>query len=470
MIFSVEEVLRATGGRLLRRGDDAFQGVSTDSRTIGEGELYIALKGPRFDGHHFALEALEKKAGGVIIEEERAGDIHWNGHSSRTIILVQDTLRALGDLARERRRRYQTPVVALTGSNGKTTSKEMIAACLETTFPILKNRGNWNNLVGLPLSMLEIAPPTRVGIFEMGTNRRGEIAELAAIAEPDAGIITAISPAHLEFLGSERGVFEEKASLLDSLPADGWAVLPADSRWFDALRKRAPGPVCAVGQSARADLRWELGDRLQDGWVVRYTDRQLGWEACGQVPGLAAHAGEAAGMALALVSRWGYDVRAALDAIARCRLPPMRMERREIGGVTWIDDSYNANPISMRAALDVLAGYPCAGRRILVVGDMLELGAASDRYHRQLGRWIRARPFAAVFGCGDAIGRTLDELDRPGSLAQRAGAPAPTAAALIDRVLSCVRPGDLVLVKASHGIGLDRLVRAAQEREAVPVG
>jgi UDP-N-acetylmuramoyl-tripeptide--D-alanyl-D-alanine ligase len=194
----IEEVLRATGGKLLQGEEKTFfQGISTDSRTAGEGELFVALKGPRFDGHHFALEALEKNAGGVVIEEDKAGDIRWNGYRPKAVIAVKDTLRALGDLACDRRRRYRTPVVALTGSNGKTTTKEMISACLETTFRILKTRGNLNNLIGLPLTLLNLTEKERVVVLEMGMNVPGEIRRLTEIAEPDVGLITNIQKVHL---------------------------------------------------------------------------------------------------------------------------------------------------------------------------------------------------------------------------------------------------------------------------------
>ena len=211
MILSIEEVLKATRGKLLQgEGKTFFRRISTDSRTIGEGELFIALKGYHFDGHQFALEALAKKAGGVVIEEDQAGDIRWNGYRPRAVITVKDTLRALGDLARDRRRKYRTPVVALTGSNGKTTTKEMISACLETTFSILKTRGNLNNLIGLPLTLLDLTEKERAVILEMGMSVPGEIRRLTEIAEPDVGLITNIQRVHLEGMGSLERVKEEK--------------------------------------------------------------------------------------------------------------------------------------------------------------------------------------------------------------------------------------------------------------------
>jgi len=468
MTWTFQQIAEITGGRVAAgRGELRSGPIRTDTRTIEPGATFLALRGNRFDGHRFAGEALQREAGGLILADlavlpAAAASLPVS------VVEVADTLRGLHALARAARRRPELRVVGITGSVGKTTTTAVVAAALAALGPVTATRGNWNNLVGLPLSMLELTAESRFGVFELGTNRPREIAELAAIAEPDAGIITAIGPAHLEFLGTEEGVFREKVALLESLPRTGWAILPAGSRWVRRLRERAPGPACAVGRGPRADVRWQLAGRDGNGWRVRFSDRQLGWQATGWVPGLAAHVAEAAAMALALASRWGGDVAAALAALARAPLPPMRMERHEIGGVTWIDDSYNANPSSMRAALEVLSNLPCTGRRILVVGDMLELGPASPRYHAQLGRLIRGYSFGAVFGCGPAARRTLAELGPPAG--STAGGYAESVDRLVEQVLDFVRPGDLVLVKASRGVGLDRLVRAARQREAVAVG
>jgi UDP-N-acetylmuramoyl-tripeptide--D-alanyl-D-alanine ligase len=229
MILSIEEVLKATGGKLLQGKERTlFRGIATDSRTVAKGELFIALKGICFDGHHYALEALEKMAGGVVVEEEKVGDIRWNGYRSRAVIAVKDTLRALGDLARDRRRKYNTPVVALTGSNGKTTTKEMISVCLETTFPVLKTRGNFNNLVGLPLTLLNLTEKERVVILEMGMNVPGEIRRLTEIAEPDVGLITNIQKVHLEGMGSLERLKEEKGDLFRRMKKNGTIIVNRD--------------------------------------------------------------------------------------------------------------------------------------------------------------------------------------------------------------------------------------------------
>jgi len=255
MSFSIVEVLQATGGRLLQ-GEEGifFQGVATDSRTVAEGELFIALKGNRFDGHHYALEALEKMAGGVMIEEEKAGDIRWNGYRPRAVIAVKDTLHALGDLARDRRRKYNTPVVALTGSNGKTTTREMISACLETTFPILKTRENFNNLVGLPLTLLNLTENERVVILEMGMNVPGEIRRLSEIAEPDVGLITNIHKVHLEGMGSIERLKEEKGELFRRMKKNGMIIVNRDDPHVVDLAGRFSGKRITFGIEHPADV------------------------------------------------------------------------------------------------------------------------------------------------------------------------------------------------------------------------
>jgi UDP-N-acetylmuramoyl-tripeptide--D-alanyl-D-alanine ligase len=257
MTFSTEEVLKATGGKLLQGEEGiAFREISTDSRTVGEGDLFIALKGQRFDGHHFVMEVLGKKAGGVVIEEEKVGDMRWNGYRFRTVIAVKDTLRALGDLARERRRKFGIPVVALTGSNGKTTSKEMIFSCLETTFPVLKTEGNFNNLIGLPLTLLRLTEKERVVVLEMGMNVPGEIRRLTEIAEPDVGLITNIERVHLEGLGNIERVKEEKGELFRKMKKDGVILVNQDDpRVVDLAMSTLAGRLRLVSFSLQR--RWQ---------------------------------------------------------------------------------------------------------------------------------------------------------------------------------------------------------------------
>ncbi len=255
MTLTVQEVMEATGGSLLQGGEGAlFERVSTDSRTIQGGDLFIALKGDRFDGHAFVLEVLEKKAGGVMVEEGAAKDLRWDGDRTRVVIVVEDTLKALGDLARQTRRKYRTPVIALTGSNGKTTTKEMISACLATTLPLLKTQGNLNNLIGLPLTLLKLTGKEKVAVLEMGMNVPGEIRRLTEIAEPDVGLITNIQQAHLEGMGSLERLKEEKGELFRRMKQSGTILVNRDDPRIVDLAKDFPGDKITFAMNGPAEV------------------------------------------------------------------------------------------------------------------------------------------------------------------------------------------------------------------------
>ncbi len=462
MIFSVEEVLKATGGRLLRGGNDVFQGVSTDSRTIGEGDLYIALKGPRFDGHHYALEALEKKAGGVIVEEERARDIHWNGHPSKTIILVQDTLRALGDLARERRRRFQTPVVALTGSNGKTTSKEMIAACLETTFPILKNRGNWNNLIGLPLTLLRLTEKERVVILEMGMNMPGEIRRLTEIAEPDVSLITNIQKVHLEGLGSLERLKEEKGELFRRMKRDGTIVVNHDDPRVVDLAGAFSGQQITFGMERPSDvMAKEI--RLRGIKGTSFTLIFEGEATEMNLPLLGRHFVPDALSAIAIAALFGIDLEKVKEVLEHFRPAPMRMEVLSLGsGKMLINDAYNANPRSMEMALETLAEVKGGGRAIAVLGDMLELGDCSEEAHLQIGRKVGELSIDLLLTMGEWAPVVIESAIRHGIEPERTKILEGhgEAISLLRRV---IQEGDWVLVKGSRRMAMEKIVEGLME-------
>ena len=375
MILTIEEVLKATGGKLLQgEGNAFFQGISTDSRTVAEGELFIALKGSRFDGHHYALEALEKKAGGVVIEEDKVGDIRWNGYRSKAVIAVKDTLSALGDLAQDWRRKYRTPVVALTGSNGKTTTKEMIAACLETTFPILKTKGNLNNLIGLPLTLLTLTEKERVVVLEMGMNVPGEIRRLTEIAEPDVGLITNIQKVHLEGMGSLERLKEEKGELFRRMRRDGTILVNQDDPRVIDLASDYPGQKITFGIEHPAEvmakeirLRGAEGTSftlILEGEVMEIHLRLLG-----------RHFVPNALSAIAVACLFGVEVKQAKEALEHFQPFPMRMEVVPLkGGKTLINDAYNANPNSMELALETLVEAKGRGKG-----------------HRRSGRYVRTR-------------------------------------------------------------------------------
>ena len=464
MSITIEEVLRATGGRLLQGEERAFfQGISTDSRMVGEGELFIALKGPRFDGHHFALKALEKKAGGVVIEEDKTGDIRWNGYRPKAVIVVKDTLRALGDLARERRRRYRIPVVALTGSNGKTTTKEMISACLETTFPILKTRENLNNLIGLPLTLLNLTEKERVVILEMGMNVPGEIRRLTEIAEPDVGLITNIQIVHLEGVGSLERVREEKGELFRRMRRDGTILVNQNDPHVIDLASEFSGQKITFGVEKSADvMAKEI--RLRGAEGTSFNLILEGEEIEVSLPLLGRHFVPNALSAIAVASLFGIEVKKAKEALERFRPFPMRMEIIHLeGGKTLINDAYNANPRSMELALETLAEIKGKGRAIAVLGDMLELGDFTEEAHRQIGEKVEELSIDLLLTMGEKAPLVVESAVRHGFEPKRTRVMESHSEA-ISILKEVVQEGDWILIKGSRRMAMEKIVEGLTER------
>ena len=466
MILTIEEVLKATGGKLLQgRGNAFFQGISTDSRTVAEGELFVALKGPRFDGHHYAVEALVKKAGGVLIEEDQVGDIRWNGYRSRAVIAVKDTLSALGDMARDWRRKYGTPVVALTGSNGKTTTKEMIAACLGTTFPILKTEGNLNNLIGVPLTLLTLTEKERVVILEMGMNVPGEIRRLAEMAEPDVGLITNIQKVHLEGMGSLERLKEEKGELFRKMRRDGTILVNQDDPRVIELARDYPGQKITFGIEHPAEvMAKEIRLRGAEGTsftlileeeVMEIHLRLLGRQF---VPN--------ALCAMAIACLFGVEVKQAKEAIESLQPFPMRMEVVSLkGGKTLINDAYNANPYSMELALETLAEVKGKGRAIAVLGDMLELGGFTKEAHEQLGEKVSELSIDFLLALGEEAPIVIESAIRHGFPMERAKVMESYSEAVF-QLRQMIQSGDWILVKGSRRMAMEKIAEGLIEGRA----
>jgi UDP-N-acetylmuramoyl-tripeptide--D-alanyl-D-alanine ligase len=463
VILTIEEVLKATGGKLLQGKENAFfQGVSTDSRTITEGELFVALKGPRFDGHHYALEALKKKAGGVLIGEEMVGDIRWNGYRSRAVIAVKDTLTALGDIARDWRRKYGPPVVALTGSNGKTTTKEMIAACLETSFPILKTKGNLNNLIGVPLTLLTLTEKERVVVLEMGMNEPGEIRRLTEIAEPDVGLITNIQKVHLEGMGSLERLKEEKGELFRKMRRDGTILVNQDDPRVVDLARDYPGQKITFGIETPAEvMAKEIQVRgvegtsftlILEGEVMEVHLRLLG-----------RHFVPNALSAIAVACLFGVELKQAKEAIEHFQSFPMRMEVVPLkGGKTLINDAYNANPYSMELALETLMEVKGKGRAIAVLGDMLELGNFEKEAHEQLGERVSGLAIDFLLVLGEEAPLVVESAIRHGFPIERTRIVESHSEA-ISLLRQMVQNGDWILVKGSRRMAMEKIVEGLRE-------
>ena len=458
--FALEEVLAATGGELVRLGDRAaFAGVTTDSRRLARGELFVAIRGEAHDGHDFVGDAAERGAGAVVVER---------GHVERPldcgVIVVRDTLTALGDLAAFHRRRYRPRIVAITGSNGKTTTKEMLAAILARALGpgrVLRTTGTQNNLVGLPLTLLRMAGTEEAAILELGMNGPGEIWRLAQIAEPDVGVITCVAPAHLEGLGSIHGVAEAKAELYRRLRPSATAVVNADDPLVSASARAFPGrkvPFGTDGDGLAVGARG-IVDRGLEGIEFRLAVERREVPVRLAVPGrhnvTNALAAAAAGHAL------GVRLEALQAGLEAFQPPGMRMEVTHLPtGVTVLNDAYNANPASMAAALRTLAASR-GRRRAAVLGEMRELGAETLVAHRALGAAAAAARLDALFLLGAHADAVREGAEAAGFPADRITI-ATTHDDLGGRLATWCRAGDLVLLKGSRGAAMEEVLRHLQ--------
>lgn len=463
MILTIEEVLKATGGKLLQgERNTFFRGISTDSRTLAEGELFIALKGDRFDGHHYAVEVLQKKAGGVVIEDDRVEDIRWNGYRPRAVIAVKNTLSALGDIAHDWRRKYRTPVVALTGSNGKTTTKEMIAACLETTFPVLKTRGNLNNLIGLPLTLLTLTEKERVVILEMGMNVPGEIRKLTEIAEPDIGLITNIQEVHLEGVKSLERLKEEKGELFRRMRGDGTILVNQDDPRVSDLADHYPGQKITYGIEHPAEvmakeIRIKGAEGTSFTLVLEHEVMEIHLRLLGR------HFVPNALSAIAVACLFGVEIKQAKEALEHFQPFPMRMEVISLkGGKTLINDAYNANPSSMKLALETLVEAKGEGKAIAVLGDMLELGNFTREAHEQLGEKVSKLSIDFLLALGEKAPVVIESAIRHGFPAERARIVESHSEA-VSLLRQVIQNGDWILVKGSRKMAMEKIVESLND-------
>ncbi|MEK6710274.1 MAG: UDP-N-acetylmuramoyl-tripeptide--D-alanyl-D-alanine ligase [Nitrospinota bacterium] len=457
-VFTARQIARAVGGRLLRGGEEMeASGVSTDSRTLAPGELFIPLIGPNFDGHGFIGKAEASGAAGALVERGRA----FAGGEGFFLVEVEDTLRALGDLARFHRGRHEVTVAAVTGSNGKTTAKEMIASIFAQGAETLKSEGNLNNLVGLPLQVLRLTPEHARAVFEMGMNQPGEIRRLAGIALPGIGVITNVGPAHLEGLGSVEAVREAKGELLEAMGARGRAVLSAEDPHSRLLARRfreAGGEVLSFGFSRECGVQGDEVVVSPRGTSFRL--RLNGAEARVRLPALGRpnvlNALAAAGAA-SLAGCTMEEIAAGLEGAS---IPKMRLEVRPLArreGCFLIDDAYNANPASVLQALEVASQLRGGGRLFALLGDMKELGRCAEEAHREVGR-AAARAADFVAGVGPMMGRAVEEARRAGLAAEHFESPMAAA----EWARGQLRGGDWVLVKGSRSMRMERAIEVLE--------
>jgi UDP-N-acetylmuramoyl-tripeptide--D-alanyl-D-alanine ligase len=435
------------GGTLPER----IAAVGTDSRSLPPASLFVALRGDRFDGHDFVVQAQEQGAAAVMVD--RAGADKASGLRVPRLV-VADTMVALGEMARFARQSLGKKVVGVTGSNGKTTTKEMVAAVLSTRGPVHKTTGNLNNHIGLPLTVLAWPEDTWAGVLEMGMSGLGEIAHLADLVAPDVAVITMVGPAHLQQLGTLENVARAKGELFEHLPAAGVGVVNVDDPLVVAVSSPLLGARrrLTFGRAAGADVRLVEATSIDAGVRARFEVQGRAVEALLPIPG--PHNAMNAAGALAVGLALGVSPLDAVAGLANLTVPGGRMRIvRRPGGVSTIDDSYNANPASMIAAFAALASV-AEGRRIAVLGDMLELGSTSPDLHRQVGRAAAEAGIDLVLGLGTLAAYIVEGAREGGAEARGFSDMAPLLADL-DRVLT---EGDFVLVKGSRGMKMERAV------------
>jgi UDP-N-acetylmuramoyl-tripeptide--D-alanyl-D-alanine ligase len=443
-VMLLSQIARIVNGRPSRpfQDDARVTGVSTDSRTVKAGDLFFALRGAKFDAHDFLPEVFRKGAAAAVVSREVP--------ASGLTIGVGDAVGALGALAAAYRMALGARVIGVAGSNGKTTTKEMIAHILGRDRRVVKAQGSFNNSVGVPHTIFQADERTEIAVLEIGTNHPGEIAALGAVARPDVGVLVSVGAEHLEGLGSLDGVADEETSLFDHLRGGGYAVLHDDPRILSRVHL-SPEKIVTFGMKDRADLH--PSDVSGMSFRVRGVEFRLNLLGEWNIQNALA--------ATAVAMLHGVKLSECAGRLADFKPPKMRMERLELAGVTIINDAYNSNPESATRAVREFSRFETRGRRIAVVGDMLELGVLAAEYHRELGELLGQCAVDVVIAVGGQWRTILDAVR---------GAKEKHGFGSVDEMRGflqgLVREGDAMLLKGSRGVGLERLVKWIGERAA----
>jgi UDP-N-acetylmuramoyl-tripeptide--D-alanyl-D-alanine ligase len=458
LTWQAEEVMRAVHGSCLHEQTWVAHGVSIDSRTTQTGDLFIALQGPVHDGHEHVAAAVAAGASAAIVSRQSA-----QAGSDMPLLFVEDTFKALQELGRAGRKRAHAKVIAVTGSVGKTSTKEMLRIALAATGQTYANEGSLNNHWGVPLSLARLPSSSQYGVFELGMNHAGELKPLSEMVVPHVALITTIEAVHLEFFHSTEAIADAKAEIFLGMPTDGTAVLNKDNRHFvrlaAAAKARGLKHILGFGRDSKADARFLDYMMERDAGVISTEIRGRKLKFKLGVPG--EHLAMNAIGALLAVSAAGGDLEACAEALARYQQPKGRGVIQNLplgdGEITLIDESYNASPIAVGFAARVLGQMkPVAGgRKILVLGDMRELGATSSALHAGLAKDIVEAKIDVVYCCGEMMGHLYDAL--PEDLR---GGHAPDSAALAPLVTATVHAGDIVTVKGSNSMAMAIVVSA----------
>ncbi len=464
--WTVSEILDATGGTLMvGNRNEKFEGVSIDSRRISETEIFVAIKGERHDGHNFIKDVVQKGGKAFVVSKAEAMAL-ISGHKEfqkLVFIEVENTTRALGDMASYNRKRSGILVTAITGSNGKTTTRKMTSAVVSRRFYTLTSLGNFNNHIGLPLTLLNLNPGHRWAVLELGANNPGEIAYLAGICCPDIGLITNVGPAHLEGFGSLDGVASAKGELLDHMPLTGVAVLNADDKRVASMASRAPGEVLFYGTSKNAHIRGSkiLENKSGTSFTLELPDENITIHI--KIPGsfmvLNALAAASVGYKIGLNAD---EIKSALENDFEPEHGRMNIVHTQTG-IHIIDDTYNANPGSMEVALKTLKSLRKNQRSVFVAGDMLELGEHAAVFHEKIGRIAADIKVSRVYAVGSHAGRIVEGAADGGM--SRRDIFLGTKEEILSDLKNWLKAGDWVLIKGSRGMGMEQIVKGLKQSE-----
>jgi len=443
------------------QGDPALwiQRVCTDSRQVLPGDLFVALRGPHFDGHDFVPAAVAAGAVAVLVEQGRLPACP----SGCGVLEVDNTRAALGRWASRHRQRFELPVVAVAGANGKTSTKELLASVLSQRGPTLWGQASFNNDLGVPLTLLRLERRHWAAVVEVGTNHPGELRPLLDWVRPQYGVFTGVGREHLEFFGDEAGVAREEGLLAEMVAPEGLLVLNGDDPWADSIAARSRAPVVRVGLGPASE--WRATEVRVDwaGTEFYVEGPEPALRGLYEIRLVGAHQARNALLALAMGAHLGLEAEQIQRGLAQCAPAPHRMESFQVHGVWVLDDCYNANPDSMRAALETFCRLPCAGRRVAVLGEMAELGPYAEAAHAEVGQLAAALGVEQLFAVGAWAGVMASAARAQGLLRVLELAQPESVAGALRQFL---RPGDAVLIKGSRRMRLEQVVEALRLDEA----
>jgi UDP-N-acetylmuramoyl-tripeptide--D-alanyl-D-alanine ligase len=445
-------------GRLLNASPVLVaHGISTDSRAVKSGELFVALSGDKFDGHDFLVDVCAKGAVAALVEQQRSAALP----PELPCIVVEDSRRALGQIAHNYRNLFRFAAIAIGGSNGKTSTKELVAAVVAQQLKTVWSPASFNNEIGVPLTILKLDPEHHAGIFEVGTNHPGELRPLLEMIRPNIGIITSIGREHLEYFGDLDGVLQEEGTLAELLPPGGLLIINGDGYGADSLVRRSAARVVRVGLGDENDWRIRITDLGPNGSCFEVENEVPEYSGEYQIQLLGSHQVVNAAYAIVVGKELGLGRADIQRGLASCTGAKMRLQPRKIDDFLVLDDAYNANADSMRAALETLQRFPCRGKRIAVLGDMGELGESSVAAHEEVGRHAAQKGVDYLVAVGDSSGIMA-------SAARTAGLREVMDLREVEEVgpavTEIVRAGDVVLVKASRSARLERVIDYLTER------